>query len=229
MEKECVLFFVKWPEKGKVKTRLAREIGSDHAVNLYRCFILDLAETLKKLPQDVILCYSPTDAEPLFRSWLGDRFQYLPQPDGDLGMRMKKSFVQAFENGYKRAVLIGSDCPDLPEATLKQAFTELEKTEAVIGPAVDGGYWLIGFQSPSFYAPVFEGISWSTETVFTETMKKFSQRKINVAVLPKWMDIDTMANLREWHERYKPSFGCAFHTGSYMKNLTTGQKLFQIA
>jgi len=217
--KECVLFFVKWPEKGKVKTRLAREIGSEHAVNLYRCFILDLADKLKKLSQDVILCYSPQNANAMFRSWLGDQFAYFPQPDGDLGMRMKKSFDQAFENGYKQAVLIGSDCPDLPEEFLKQAFTELKHADAVIGPAVDGGYWLIGFQSRSFYPHVFEGVSWSMETVFAETMKKFSQKKINAAVLPKWMDIDTITSLFEWYESYEPSSLRASHTWTYMKSM----------
>ncbi|MEZ4526920.1 MAG: TIGR04282 family arsenosugar biosynthesis glycosyltransferase [Desulfobacterales bacterium] len=219
MRKECVLFFAKWPEKGKVKTRLARDIGSDHAVNLYRCFILDLAETLKKLSQDVIVCYSPKNAEPMFRSWLGDQFSYFPQSDGDLGMRMKKSFVQAFEKKYDRAVLIGSDCPDLTQKVLEQAFVELTNANAVIGPAADGGYWLIGFQVSGFCPPVFEGISWSTETVFAETMKKFTQKKINAAVLPKYMDIDTITNLREWHERHEPSFGCAFHTRSYIKSM----------
>jgi len=216
---ECVIFYVKWPQKGKVKTRLALEIGSDYAIDLYRCFILDLTDTLKKLSQDVILCYSPIDSETAFRSWLGDRFRYSPQPDGDLGIRMKRSFVQAFENGYERVVLIGSDTPDLPAETLKQAFAELEETDAVIGPAVDGGYWLIGFRSSGFYPGVFEGISWSTETVLAETMKRFRQKTVPVAVLPQRRDIDTLDSLSQWHESYDPLSMSASNTWSYIESI----------
>lgn len=219
MTSECVIFYVKWPQKGKVKTRLAREIGSDYAVDLYRCFILDLTDTLKKLSQDVILCYSPIDSETVFRSWLGDRFRYSPQSDGDLGIRMKRSFIQEFENGYERVVLIGSDTPDLPAETLKQAFTELEETDAVIGPAVDGGYWLIGFRSSGFYPGVFEGISWSTETVLAETMKRFRQKTVPVAVLLQRRDIDTLDSLSKWHESYDPLSMNASYTWSYMESM----------
>jgi rSAM/selenodomain-associated transferase 1 len=217
MRDECVIFYVKWPQKGRVKTRLSREVGGDCAVALYRCFILDLADTLKKLSQDVILCYSPKDAEAQFRSWLGERFHYLPQTDGDLGTRMNESFVRAFAKGYKRALLIGSDTPDLSVEDLQQAFKELEENDAVIGPAVDGGYWLIGFQSGSFTPCVFEGISWSTKTVFSETMKRFRGENLRVWELPERMDIDSLDALSIWYEGRNPLSKAASRTRSYLE------------
>lgn len=224
MKNECLIFYVKSPKEGYVKTRLARDIGNEHAVALYRCFIMDLTDTLKKLSQDVILCYSPKNAEAIFRSWLGNDFDswlghgfhYVPQSDGDLGMRMKKSFEQAFENGYERAVLIGSDSPDLPESILEQAFIELQSSDAVIGPATDGGYWLIGFSSKGFCLSVFEGISWSMETVFVETMEKLKQEERTVALLPEWTDIDTLASLLKWYKIQTPLSIHASYTRSYV-------------
>ncbi len=225
MQNECLIFYVKLPKEGYVKTRLAQDIGNEHAVNLYRCFILDLTSTLQKLSQDVIFCYSPQDAESFFRSWLGDKFDssfghngfnYVPQSDADLGTRMRHSFEQAFKNGYKRAVLIGSDSPDLPKEILELAFVKLKTYDAVIGPATDGGYWLIGFNSKGFCPSVFEQISWSSETVFGETMKKLSQTKSSVALLPKWIDIDNYDALFRWYESQKPLSTNGSYTLSYM-------------
>ncbi|MBF0302192.1 MAG: TIGR04282 family arsenosugar biosynthesis glycosyltransferase, partial [Desulfamplus sp.] len=248
MKNECLIFYVKLPKEGHVKTRLAKDIGNEHAVNLYRHFILDLVETLKKLSQDVIISYSPQDAEPFFRSWLGkmfdsrlgkisdprlqdklsssqeknleifgdNRFHYVPQSDGDLGVRMRHSFEQAFRNGYKRAVLIGSDSPDLPKEILEEAFVQLKSSDAVIGPSTDGGYWLIGFNSKGFCPSMFEQISWSTQTVFEETMKKLSQTKSSVALLPEWIDIDNYDALVRWYESKKSLSKNGSYTLSYM-------------
>ncbi len=223
-QNECLIFYVKRPEEGSVKTRLAQDIGSVHAVNLYRCFILDLIDTLKKLSQDVIICYSPKDAESFFCSWLEEifdssfvhSFYYVPQSDGDLGTRMRDSFEQAFENGYERVVLIGSDSPDLAKEILEQAFVKLKSSDAVIGPATDGGYWLIGFNSKGFCSEVFEGISWSTQTVFAETMKKLKQNEKSVALMPKWIDIDNYDSLFRWYESNKSLSINGSYTLSYI-------------
>ncbi len=224
MKNECLIFYVKFPKESCVKTRLAKDIGTFHAVGLYRCFILDLAATIQKLPQDILFCYSPKDAENMFRSWFGEKFYYLPQSEGDLGVRMNQSFEQAFQNGYKRAVVIGSDSPDLPKEILEQAFVELQKSDAVIGPSTDGGYWLIGFNSKGFCPEAFEGISWSTEKVFEETMKKLRFNRRSVTLMPEWIDIDTLASLKTWYKRITPLSLDAYHTRTY---LDTYVDLFQ--
>ncbi|MBF0210681.1 MAG: TIGR04282 family arsenosugar biosynthesis glycosyltransferase [Desulfamplus sp.] len=222
MKKECLIFYVKLPKEGYVKTRLAKDIGSSfHAVNLYRSFILDLAKTLKTLPQDVIISYSPQDkdTELFFHTWLGDRFYYQPQSEGDLGVRMRRSFEEAFKTGYERALLIGSDSPDLPKEILEQPFLELQSSDAVIGPATDGGYWSIGFSSNGFCPNVFEEILWSTNSVFKETMKKFMQNKRAVALLPEWIDIDTSESLFRWYKSQNqlPNLKGSSYTLSYIK------------
>ncbi len=212
MNHECLIVFVKSPQPGNVKTRLAREIGDDLAAALYRCFILDLADTVGKLPQDVVFCHAPKDCGNMFRAWLGEGFDFVPQADGDLGERMKQAFLQAFQKGYERVAVIGSDTPDLPVSLLLRAFDELKDAHAVIGPSTDGGYWLMGFHPAGFCPEVFEGIAWSTETVFADTMKKFEEKSRRVQVLPQWTDIDTLDSLRQWLASHDAWAGTATHT-----------------
>ncbi|MBF0379059.1 MAG: TIGR04282 family arsenosugar biosynthesis glycosyltransferase [Desulfamplus sp.] len=205
MKKECIIFYVKVPKEGLVKTRLANDIGSFHALNLYRCFILDLIQTLKKLSQDIIISYSPNnqDTELFFRNWLGDKFYYKAQSDGDLGVRMRQSFEEVFKVGYEKALLIGSDSPDLPKEIFEQAFLKLKTSDAVIGTANDGGYWLIGFSSAGFCHQAFEGVLWSSESVFEDTMEKLRLNNRHVELMPEWIDIDTSADLLQWFESQK--------------------------
>ena len=181
----CILFFVKYPEKGTVKTRLSRELGDDHTIELYRCFVQDMLGMLKKTDYSCRLYITPPDTEQKFRQWLGDEHLYAPQAEGDLGERMERAFQQAFDEGYERVVLIGSDIPDLPPPVIKEALRSLKSNDAVIGPSRDGGYYLIGFNDNSFLPAVFAGIAWSTRTVFEQTMDVLSEAEYNVHRLPK--------------------------------------------
>jgi len=128
----------------------------------------------------------------------------MPQHGRDLGERMKNGFLDGFAKGYKRVVLIGSDIPDLPKNSIEEAFQSLEETDAVIGPAFDGGYYLIGFRQSAFSSQVFEEINWGTATVFDETMKKLKRLRRSVHTLPRLRDIDTVEDLN--HLKGKPSF-----------------------
>ena len=195
-DKNCILFFVKYPEQGKVKTRLSAEIGAVAAVELYRSFILDVLSMLEKSGIQFQICFSPENSREKFIEWLGDAYSYMPQQGEDLGQRMENALRQAFVQGFSRAVLIGSDIPDLTVELMKEAFSSLRTHDAVIGPAFDGGYYLIGFNRDTLLSEVFEGIEWSTDTVFAETLKRMEDADLKVHQLPQRRDIDTLTDLR---------------------------------
>ena len=146
----CILLFVKYPEKGKVKLRLSRGLNEEIVQELYRCFVQDTLTMIKKIDVPFFICYYPPDTEKKFQSWLGSTLRFLPQQGADLGERMKNSFTDAFTKGFQKVILMGSDSPDLPEAYIKQAFTTLQTKDAALGPTVDGGYYLIGFKTTTF-------------------------------------------------------------------------------
>ena len=198
MDNRCLLFFIKNPEKGKVKTRLASAIGDEMAVKLYRRFLLEMLSTLNRGTFLFYLCFYPGDSLNDLKDWLGDYYLYAPQMGEHLGERMKNGFMEAFSMNFKRVVLIGSDIPDLPLEFIEEAFTALRNHDAVIGPSVDGGYYLVGFRDRSFSPQVFEEIPWSTDRVFEETMKVLKHEKLTVHTLPPWRDIDTIEDLQNY-------------------------------
>lgn len=191
-----MLFFIKNPEKGKVKTRLASAVGGEMAVRLYKRFLLEMLSTLNKGTFLFYLCFYPADGLEGLRKWLGQDYLYMTQQGEDLGERMKNGFIEAFAMKFKRVVLIGSDIPDLPLEFIEEAFTSLQEKDVVIGPSLDGGYYLIGFKDKKFSARVFEGIHWSTESVFEKTLKVLKQEGLTVHTLQPLRDIDTFEDLR---------------------------------
>jgi len=202
MEK-CILLFVKYPEKGKVKTRLARDIGQDSALILYKIFVLDILEKLSACAYNLIIYYYPLKDDKSVRKWLGDGYFYAPQNGETLGERMKNAFERIFSEGFSRVVIIGSDIPDISVELMNEAFTELDKHDAVIGPSYDGGYYLIGLKKEKFLPEIFKGIEWSTEKVFNDTMRIFRKNRYNVYLLPELQDIDTIDDLKAFYERNK--------------------------
>jgi rSAM/selenodomain-associated transferase 1 len=196
MDDRCLLFFVKNPEKGQVKKRLAASIGPDKALRLYKSFLLNILFTLNKGTFLFYVCFYPADALQSLKRWLGEDYLYMPQQGEDLGERMRNSFVEAFDMGFKRVVLIGSDIPDLPLEFIEEAFASLEEKDVVIGPTFDGGYYLIGFRDKTFLPQVFKGILWGRESVFEDTTKVLNQEKRSIYTLKRWRDIDTIDDLR---------------------------------
>jgi rSAM/selenodomain-associated transferase 1 len=195
LEDRCVLFFIKNPKKGKVKTRLASAIGDDAAVKLYRRFLLEMLSTLNRGTFLFYLCYHPEDSLKDLKNWLGEHYLYTPQTGENLGEKMKNAFNEAFSMHFKRVLLIGSDIPDLPLEFIDEAFKSLEEKDAVIGPSVDGGYYLIGFKDKTFLPQVFERIPWSTERVFDETMKILETQQLTIHTLQLLRDMDTVEDL----------------------------------
>ena len=197
----CALLLAKYPESGSVKVRLAQLIGDDLAVELYRNFVLDSLSMLNKSGVSFAICFYPADSLERFKAWLGTRYEYIPQRGRDLGERLKNGFTEAFSRGFSSAMAIGSDSPDLPEGILLEARDALKIHDVVIGPSPDGGYYLIGFKSDTFLPEAFEGITWSTEMVFRETMKRLKEAGRDVFILPPWNDVDTYDDLKALEKR----------------------------
>ncbi len=195
-DENCILFFVKYPEKGQVKTRLSAELNETIAVELYRSFVLDLLSMLEGLTLPFHICFSPENSREKFTAWLGSMYSYTPQRGEDLGQRMKNALTRTFAQGFGRAIIIGSDSPDLPKKLVREAFSSLETHDAVIGPSCDGGYYLIGFRNDAFLPEAFHGIQWSTDTVFKETLRSLKKAGLNVHELLEWQDIDTLTGLK---------------------------------
>ena len=219
LQKRCVLVFVKAPETGRVKTRLVGRLDAADAVNLYKCFTADILETLKNCGYPVVVCYHPPAAEKRVVQWLGNDYVYQPQQGIDLGERMARAFSQTFARGHRAAVLIGSDFPDLPGAIIQEAFSALARSEAVIGPASDGGYYLIGFRWDGYFPEMFRSMGWGTPGVFRETMDRFDAHGCGVHVLPEWQDIDEYADLEYFIINRTKTGSAAPNTVEYLRSI----------
>ena len=193
----CVLFFVKYPVQGTVKTRLAAELGDEVVVELYKNFVLDTLSTIRGLNVPFRICFHPESTRDKMKGWLGEQYTDIAQDGSSLGQRMKNALAQTFKDNFSRAILVGSDSPDLPAVFLMQALQSLESHHAVIGPSSDGGYYLIGFSKAHFLPDAFDGISWSTENVFQQTLDVLEGHSRNVHILPQWFDVDTLVDLNE--------------------------------
>jgi rSAM/selenodomain-associated transferase 1 len=200
-----ILFFVKYPKTGYVKSRLSNQIDKKFVVTLYKNFVEDTLEKLKDLDCDILICFDPPEKLEYFKRWFGKKYQYLPQSGENLGERMKNCFAKGFDLGYEKLVVIGSDSPDLPNTIIKDAFDKLNRNDCVIGPCKDGGYYLLGFTKHQFSPNVFYGIPWSTKQVFEKTMDLLKNNSLKIYELPKWQDVDTFDDLTDLYLRNKKS------------------------
>lgn len=216
----AIIFFIKAPVPGRVKSRLATALGDDTALSLYRAFVLDMLETIERTGIPYSVFVDPPDAVPAVSSWLGQHRRILPQRGSDLGERMANAFRGIFAAGAEHATLIGSDIPDLPIEILHQAMDALERHDAVIGPAQDGGYYLIGFRRTGFLPSVFSNMTWSVPDVFARTMQFFRQVNTAVHVLPPWQDVDTAEDLRELLRRSRNTACASSRTARHLEMIS---------
>ncbi len=200
-----------------MKTRLAKVLGPEAATDLYVHFVTDILETLQRGRHKLIICFYPPDAQPEAAGWLGQDQILWPQQGDSLGSRMANAFIRSFSKGYQKVLLMGTDFPDLPTAFIDSAFHNLAANDAVIGPSVDGGYYLIGFRADTFWAAVFDAMPWGAEDVFEKTMTVFRSKGLKVHVLPEWRDIDTYEDLEFFIKTYTERQSTAFNTAAYLK------------
>lgn len=187
---KCLVLFIRYPEKGRVKSRLASALDEDTVILLYRAFIEDMLENLSEGDYRFRIAFHPAERLSDLRQEFGAGFFYLPQTGPDLGRKMLDAFNRCFSDGCRSVIIIGSDIPDLPQQVIEEAFLALEKNDAVIGPSLDGGYYLIGFGRDSFTPAAFEGIAWGGDGVYENTVRILEMSGLRFHVLPAWRDID---------------------------------------
>jgi rSAM/selenodomain-associated transferase 1 len=184
----------KAPVAGQVKTRLAPMLGIQGAADMYRCFLLDTVELVMRLGGvEVLLLYDPPEASQALREMIGESIELAPQSGGDLGSRMSNGFRDLFARGCESAIIIGADLPTLPLSHLTAAFSILDRKPAVLGPSLDGGYYLFGLRERQ--PQLFEGIAWSTNRVLGQTVDRINRLGLAVECLEPWYDVDTVEDL----------------------------------
>ncbi|MEM8523869.1 MAG: TIGR04282 family arsenosugar biosynthesis glycosyltransferase [Bacteroidota bacterium] len=185
MNNRALLIFIKNPERGKVKTRIAKTAGDEKAYQVY----LELSKHTRKIAEQFeanrLLFYSQFINQK--DDWSAEDFQKNLQAAGDLGIRMVAAFQKAFEQNEK-VVIIGSDCASLTSNIVEEAFAALDAHDFVVGPAKDGGYYLLGMRA--FQPSVFDQIEWSTEQVFRNTIRNIKKLEASYALMPVLSDID---------------------------------------
>ena len=192
--RRAILVFVKYPEPGRVKTRLAATVGPERAAEIYRQLV---AEVFARLPgeAEVIACFDPVERRAECEVWLAGRAaHFLPQASGDLEARLVSAFAEAFARGFSRVAAIGTDCPEIDASLFTQAWNALETCEVVLGPSEDGGYYLVALRKPA--SPLFTSIAWSSANVLSQTLDRAAAANLRVHLLPKRHDVDTE---EDWH------------------------------
>lgn len=183
--------FAKWPSAGAVKTRLT--VGDpDWGARAARAFLLDSLHRLAVVNARRVLVFAPKEREADFAAVSAGRFDLAPQGEGDLGRRMAAFVEGHLEAGARAVVLVGADSPTLPVEYVERAFAELEHADVVLGPATDGGYYLVGCGPAR--PPLFEGVTWGGASVLAETVKALADPQWRLSVLPPWYDVDAPAD-----------------------------------
>lgn len=194
-----LIVFIKNPEFGKVKTRLSQTLGDEFAYKFYEsCVNYTLSEVYKldKKNVDVNLFFSSLAPESKIEKWNNEKFNIYKQNGIDLGERMQNAFKAIFNNGSKKAIIIGTDLPDISEKLICNSFSLFDRYDVVIGPSNDGGYYLLGMKE--YYPQIFDEIKWSTNEVLKSTLDKLSKEKIKTKIIDELIDIDTKDDLETW-------------------------------
>jgi uncharacterized protein len=192
---KLILFF-KALVMGEVKKRLARSVGNEKAFIVYRSMVEDLVSALAPLDAISVPYVSPENKKALAHFERILRKPVREQSEGDLGDKMYSAFSDVFCEGAHKAVLIGSDIPHIEKSLIMDFFDKLDDFPAVVGPTLDGGYYLIGFRRDSLTKALFEGIRWGTDKVFEETKRRAENSGITFFIGEKLRDIDTVEDLR---------------------------------
>ena len=190
------------PIEGQVKKRLARFIGDSAALALYRWMG---TRQLKAIPRDwmVETRFTPDCERIRTEEWLGSRPRYVAQGAGDLGERMRRAAKTSFESGdSQKVIFLGADCLALDEMILAKADSVLNEKDFVVGPALDGGYYLLGMRRGDLN--VFDGVNWGSSTVFAETVGRIQSRGASIKLLETLADVDDWDSLQQEKARIDP-------------------------
>lgn len=187
-KKDVLIIFVRYPEPGAVKTRLAQRIGPERAASLYKLMAESIIDNTRSDDYEQAVFYTPISRKKELREWIDRDMTMYPQAEGDLGARLSAAFAEVFGRGAARAVVIGTDAPLVVREKVSRAFSELKTRDCVIGPCMDGGYYLLGLSGPHY--SVFRDISWGGDAVFGETVARIEEAGLRYLVTERSLDID---------------------------------------
>ncbi len=199
-----LIVFTRYPEQGTTKTRLIPALGEKGAADFQRKMVehtVALAMPLSTSREVTVEIRYDGGSDRMMKDWLGPNFVYRPQGRGDLGARMKRSFEDAFSEGVDTAVMVGTDIPELSPATLQKAFDVLNQKDLVLGPAKDGGYYLIGLKrnvQPRYLTELFSGIVWGKGDVLEKTLGTARRIGLRHSLLEELEDVDRPEDLSKW-------------------------------
>ncbi|HEY3064874.1 MAG TPA: TIGR04282 family arsenosugar biosynthesis glycosyltransferase [Methylomirabilota bacterium] len=223
--KAAIAIMAKAPEPGRAKTRLSPPLAADVAAELSRRFLLDTIERVRAVDGAVVaVFYTPPDSRALFEA-LAPGVALVPQAGDDLGDRLVAGFEHLLARGHRPVLFIGSDTPTLPLAVFHEALARLAEPEVdvALGPTDDGGYYLIGLRQ--HHPALFASIPWSSERVAAETLRRARTAGLRVAVLPRWFDVDTAADLDRLAQSMEDEAEWeTSHTARFLRGLKSGRQ-----
>ncbi len=196
----CIIF-IKFPEAGRVKTRLGCTIGMEKAAEIYKQLAENAVNSGKSSEYDLLIAIDQPERLHEFENWLGN-YEFIEQGSGDLGGKMQNAFEYAFKKGYTRCIVTGSDTPELDYRIVLEGFSALNSSDIVLGKADDGGYYLVGMSRHLQEFTIFSNMIWSIDTVLAETLKRLKTRGKTAALLKELGDIDTEADLLKFGDRF---------------------------
>lgn len=207
---EEIIIFTRYPEAGRVKTRLIPELGAQGAADMHRTMTEHVVRTAGLLAEErqvrVSVCHDGGSAQQM-EQWLGPDLFYFEQAEGDLGRRMLRALADAWDRGAARTVLAGSDCPGIDRQIFLDALIALKYSQLVLGPAADGGYYLIGAANGlplGKMEALLTGIAWGTGAVFRQTLDRTRSAGVTVSILKELHDIDHPGDLAYFHHHPRP-------------------------
>jgi uncharacterized protein len=216
----AVIILARLPRRGRVKSRLAATVGDDGAAESYRLMAEHLFEECRRLPPAVAryLFYAGRGDAEAVSAWTGGSFRYVPQSPAGFGRRMMAAFETVFREGARKAVIVGSDIPDLTATIISEALHLLDRYPVVIGPDHGGGYYLLGLKM--IYPDLFlRPLPWGTQLICWRTLQIMQELGITPAFLPRLIDVDVEGDLWRWWEQ-KPVAGHPL--SAYMRELERG-------
>ena len=219
----AVAVMAKVPGVSPVKSRLHSVLSAEQATELYRCFLMDRLDALAELSEvSPVVAFTPVEGAGRMEELAPAGFRLVPQRGADLGERLSTLLRELLGDGHAGAIAIDSDSPTLPMAYVVEAARVLaeERCDVVLGPCEDGGYYLIGLRAPQ--PDLFEDVPWSTDAVFSMTLRRASQRGLSVHVLPRWFDVDTEADLRRLHAEMTATCLGPRRTYAFVRHLCGG-------
>ncbi|MBW1932875.1 MAG: TIGR04282 family arsenosugar biosynthesis glycosyltransferase [Deltaproteobacteria bacterium] len=210
MKEKGLIVFIRYPEKGRVKTRLAQYLGDDLTLDLYKHFLVDILTMCRMIDAEIMIAYSISEQRKDEVLFFSERYMHFCQKGDDLGQRMFHALCEAAERGCKKCILIGSDIPDLPAAIINNAYNALNSSDITLGPSTDGGYYLIGFCSERIDHRIFNKVKWGTSSVLKDTLENIKKTGMSFFLLQEWSDIDELYTdidelytLKRYYSRYK--------------------------